>query len=94
MELTYRGIKYPYTPPTVASAPSSIYTEYKGLDVRFRSKDEPVQPLKVEMAQAQAPTSANQTEEKLVSHLYRHALRSLQRQQQKSMRAKQDLQFC
>ncbi len=52
MELTYRGIKYPYTPPTVASAPSSIYTEYKGLDVfRFRSKDEPVQPLKVEMGQ-------------------------------------------
>lgn len=92
MELTYRGIKYPYTPPTVATAPSSIYTEYKGLDLRFRSKEEPVQPLKVEMAQAATP--ASQTDAKLVSHLYRHALQRLQRQQQKSMRAKQDLRYC
>lgn len=94
MELTYRGIKYPYTPPTVAAAPSSIYTEYKGLDLRFRTKEEPVQPLKVEMAQAPATTTVSPTDEKLVSHLYRHALQRLQRQQQKSMRAKQDLQYC
>jgi len=46
MQLSYRGVKYDYTPPTVETAPSEIAGKYRGIDVRFRtqSKDMVQQP--------------------------------------------------
>ncbi len=37
MQLTYRGIKYDYTPPTVEYSDAPTVGKYRGLDVRFRN---------------------------------------------------------
>lgn len=42
MQLTYRGVKYDYNPPTVMTSTASTVGKYRGLDVRFRN---PVKPL-------------------------------------------------
>ncbi|NER79853.1 MAG: DUF4278 domain-containing protein [Leptolyngbya sp. SIO1D8] len=44
MKLTYRGIQYDYTPPTVEMRTTSEVGHYRGVDIRFRTvKKNPVQ---------------------------------------------------
>ncbi|MFM7220217.1 MAG: DUF4278 domain-containing protein [Nodosilinea sp.] len=44
MKLTYRGVSYDYTPPTVEFTPSNEVGKFRGLDIRFRAlKKAPVQ---------------------------------------------------
>lgn len=45
MKLTYRGVSYEYTPPTVEFSNSNTVGKYRGLDVRFRN------PVKVPVQQ-------------------------------------------
>ncbi|NJN86898.1 MAG: DUF4278 domain-containing protein [Leptolyngbyaceae cyanobacterium SL_7_1] len=46
MKLTYRGVSYDYTPPTVEFSDSNTVGKYRGLDIRFRNpvKDPVQQP--------------------------------------------------
>lgn len=44
MQLTYRGVKYDYTPPTVESTTTDEVGKFRGVDIRFRTvKKNPVQ---------------------------------------------------
>ncbi len=44
MKLTYRGVQYDYTPPTVEMKQTNEVGKYRGVDIRFRSvKKNPVQ---------------------------------------------------
>ncbi len=37
MKLSYRGIEYDYTPPTVKTADTTDLGKYRGVDIRFRA---------------------------------------------------------
>lgn len=44
MQLTYRGVKYDYNPPTVESTTTDEVGKFRGVDIRFRTvKKNPVQ---------------------------------------------------
>jgi len=50
MQLTYRGVKYDYTPPATATTSSDLAAQYDGIDVRFRNHHKPlVQPTTVDL---------------------------------------------
>lgn len=50
MQLTYRGVRYDYTPPAVQSQESGVAGSYRGVDIRFRTiKKAPVQPATVDL---------------------------------------------
>jgi Domain of unknown function (DUF4278) len=50
MQLSYRGVKYEYTPPVVETASSDIAGQYDGIDVRFRHQHKaPVQQATVDL---------------------------------------------
>jgi hypothetical protein len=42
MKLTYRGVSYEYTPPTVETSSAPTVGKYRGLDVRFRNPKKPL----------------------------------------------------
>jgi hypothetical protein len=50
MQLSYRGVKYEYTPPVVENASSDIASQYDGVDLRFRNQPkEPAQQATVDL---------------------------------------------
>jgi hypothetical protein len=50
MKITYRGVEYDYTPPTVETVPTSEVGKYRGVDIRFRAvKKAPVQQPTLDM---------------------------------------------
>jgi len=50
MQLSYRGVKYEYTPPAVETASSDIAGQYDGVDLRFRNQPkEPAQRATVDL---------------------------------------------
>ncbi len=50
MKLTYRGVSYDYTPPTVESNITDDVGKFRGVDIRFRTvKEAPVQQPTVDL---------------------------------------------
>jgi hypothetical protein len=50
MKLTYRGVSYEYTPPTIETTEGELAGKYRGLDWRFCNlKKAPVQQATVEL---------------------------------------------
>ena len=50
MKLTYRGVQYDYTPPSVEMQDTSEAGTYRGLDIRFRTvKKAPVQQATLDL---------------------------------------------
>lgn len=63
MKLTYRGISYDYTPPTVELTPSDEVGKFRGLDIRFRTlKKRPVQQPTLDLVYRGVAYGANLAE--------------------------------
>jgi len=66
VKLTYRGISYDYTPPTVEITPSDEVGKFRGLDIRFRTlKKVPVQQPTLDLVYRGAAYSTNLAESAL-----------------------------
>lgn len=63
MKLTYRGVSYDYTPPTVEFTPSNEVGKFRGLDIRFRAmKKAPVHQSTLDLVYRGVAYSTNPTQ--------------------------------
>ncbi|MGQ4649365.1 DUF4278 domain-containing protein [Lyngbya aestuarii] len=97
MKLSYRGVSYDYNPPELALAHKTSFGKYRGLDWRFRNREEPpvLQPsvnLKYRGVSYRTPgsmTEENAEAAKIPSWSIQDKARSLMLDRQRSFNSRQ-----